>query len=51
MEVARLETLENGSYVVHDELERESFTAAGYDLVWLQVVFPLRENSHLPVAG
>ncbi|MEM9465715.1 MAG: hypothetical protein AAGA90_10100 [Actinomycetota bacterium] len=51
MEVARLETLENGSHVLHDENERESFTAEGYDLVWLQVVLPLRENSHLPVMG
>ena len=51
MEVARLETLESGNYVVHDENERESFTAEGYDLVWLQVVHPLRENSHLPVMG
>ncbi len=51
LEVARLETLENGSYVVHDEHERESFTAEGYDLVWLQIVLPLRENSHLPVTG
>ena len=51
LEVARLETLENGSYFVHDEHERESFTAEGYDLVWLQIVLPLRENSHLPVTG
>ena len=51
MEVARLEQLEGGSYVVHDEHERESFTAERYDLVWLQIVLPLRENSHLPVMG
>jgi hypothetical protein len=49
MEVARIEVLESGSFVVHDENERESFTAEGYDLVWLQVVLPLRENSHLAV--
>ncbi len=51
MEVARLETLENGGYVVHDENERESFTAEGYDLVWLQIVHRLHENSHLPVTS
>lgn len=51
MEVARLEQLEGGNYVVHDENERESFTAEGYDLIWLQIVLPLRENSHLPVTG
>lgn len=50
MEVARIETLENGSYVVHDENERESFTADAYDLVWLQIVHTLHENSHLPVS-
>ena len=59
MEVARLEQLqgEQGtqilliSHAVHDEHERESFTAEGYDLVWLQIVLPLRENSHLPEMG
>ena len=51
IEVARLEQLENGSYVIHDERDKESFTATGYDLVWLQVVHELRQNSHLPVAG
>ncbi|MEM9200056.1 MAG: hypothetical protein AAGC53_00270 [Actinomycetota bacterium] len=49
MEVDRLERLESGGFVVHDERERESFTAEGYDLVWMQVVHVLRENSHLPV--
>ena len=51
IEVAKLEELENGSYVVHDESDRESFTASTYDLVWLQVMHELRENSHLPVIG
>ena len=49
IEVAKLEQLENGSYVVHDESDRDSFTANTYDLVWLQVMHELRENSHLPV--
>lgn len=49
IEVAKLEELENGSYVVHDEAGKDSFTAVGYDLIWLQVVRELKENSHLPV--
>lgn len=49
IEVAKLEELENGSFVVHDETNRDSFTAIGYDLVWLQVVHELRFNSHLAV--
>ena len=49
IEVLKLEQLENGSYVVHDESDRDSFTANTYDLVWLQVMHELRENSHLPV--
>lgn len=49
IEVAKLEELENGSYVVHDETGRDSFTATGYDLIWLQVARELRHNSHMPV--
>lgn len=49
IEVAKLEQLDNGSFVVHDETDRDSFTAVGYDLVWLQVVHELRFNSHLPI--
>lgn len=49
IEVAKLEQLQNGSYVVHDEAGSDSFTAVGYDLVWLQVVHELLYNSHLPV--
>ena len=49
IEVESLEELESGQYVVHDESGRESFTAAGYDLVWLQLARPLRHNSHIPL--
>lgn len=49
IEVESLEELESGQYVVHDESGRESFTATGYDLVWLQLARPLRHNSHIPL--
>lgn len=49
IEVLKLEELENGSFVVHDETGRDSFTAVGYDLVWLQVARELRHNSHMPM--
>ncbi|GEM_PF-2129351 len=49
IEVARVERLDNGAMVVHDEADRDSFTAVGYDLVWLQVVVELHHNSHLPM--
>ena len=49
VEVLKLEQLENGSYVVHDETGKDSFTAVGYDLVWLQVARELKHNSHMPV--
>lgn len=51
IEVAGLEELESGQYVVHDENGRDSFTAVGYDLVWLQVAVALRHNSHMPIPG
>jgi len=51
IEVASLEELESGQYVVHDESGRDSFTAVGYDLVWLQVAVALRHNSHMPIPG
>lgn len=46
IEVERLETLESGDFVVHDASDADSFTAAGYDLVWLQTVVALEANSH-----
>jgi hypothetical protein len=49
IEVAKIEQLQNGSFVVHDEADSDSFTGLGYDLVWLQVVHELRFNSHLSV--
>ena len=49
IEVLKLEELENGSYVVHDDADKDSFTALGYDLVWLQVARELRHNSHMPM--
>lgn len=48
MEVDHLEVLAEGDLVVHDEHERDSFTATGYDLVWLQTLRELIGNSHLP---
>lgn len=48
MEVDRVEVLPQGDLVVHDESGRESFTATGYDLVWLQTLHELVGNSHLP---
>lgn len=48
MEVDRVETLPEGDLIVHDESERESFTAKGYDLIWLQTLEELIGNSHLP---
>ncbi len=47
IEVSKLEPLPDGSFVVHDETDKDSFSARGYDLVWLQVVHGLRHNSHL----
>ncbi|MFQ5556038.1 MAG: hypothetical protein ACE5GB_00755 [Acidimicrobiales bacterium] len=51
IEVAKVETLPDGGLVVHDDTERDSFTAKGYDLVWLQTLEILRANSHLPLPG
>ena len=45
IEVERLETLQSGDYVVHDIHDADSFTATGYDLVWLQTVVTLEANS------
>ncbi|MEZ5244342.1 MAG: hypothetical protein R2707_04530 [Acidimicrobiales bacterium] len=47
IEVERLEQLESGDYLVHDAREIDSFTATGYDLVWLQIVVRLDANSHM----
>ncbi len=49
MEVERVESLPDGTLVVQDAEERDSFTATGYDLVWLQTLLVLRTNSHLPL--
>lgn len=49
IEVLKVEELENGSYVIHDDTSRDSFSAVGYDLVWLQVTRELRHNSHMPM--
>ena len=49
IEVLKLEALENGTYVIHDDTSRDSFSALGYDLVWLQVTRELRHNSHMPM--
>ena len=49
MEVDRTEVLAKGDLVIHDESDRESFTAKDYDLVWLQTLEQLVGNSHLPV--
>jgi len=51
VEVDRTEHLPDGTLVVHDKHQRESFTAVGYDLVWLQTVVTLRTNSHLALPG
>ena len=47
IEVERLETLPSGDFVVHDARDVDSFTASGYDLVWLQTVVRLDANSHM----
>jgi hypothetical protein len=47
IEVERLEQLPSGDYVVHDTRDVDSFTATGYDLVWLQIVVRLDANSHM----
>lgn len=47
IEVDRVEQLPSGSYVIHDDNDRDSFTADFYDLVWLQTLVPLHTNSHL----
>ena len=47
IEVERVERLESGDLVVHDTRDTDSFTATGYDLVWLQTVVRLGANSHL----
>lgn len=49
IEVERVESLPDQTLVVHDTEDRNSFTATGYDLVWLQTLLLLRTNSHLPL--
>lgn len=46
VEVDRLQQLESGDYVVHDVRDVDSFTATGYDLIWMQTVVSLSANSH-----
>jgi hypothetical protein len=47
IEVDRVEELESGESVVHDVQDRDSFSATGYDLIWLQTIHTLEANSHL----
>ena len=49
VEVDRVQKLDSGDLVVHDVRDRDSFTAAGYDLVWMQTVLTLENNSHLAI--
>jgi len=49
IEVAGIDLLPDGTYLVNDETGRDSFTGSIYSLVWLQVLYPLTHNSHLPV--
>lgn len=51
IEVERVQKLESGDFVVHDVRDADSFTATGYDLVWLQTVLQLSANSHLAIPG
>jgi hypothetical protein len=51
IEVDRIQTLDSGDLVVHDVHDRDSFTATGYDLIWMQVVLTLEANSHLVIPG
>lgn len=51
IEVDRVEQLESGDFVVHDVRDVDSFTATGYDLIWLQTVLQLAANSHLAIPG
>ncbi len=51
IEVDRIEKLPDDTLVIHDRTERDSFSASGYDLVWLQTLEILRTNSHLPLPG
>lgn len=46
IEVEQLEQLNSGDFVVHDAAGTDSFTATGYDLIWLQTVVSLAANSH-----
>lgn len=49
IEVASVDLLPDGTYLINDETGRDSFTGSVYSLVWLQVLYPLAHNSHLPV--
>ena len=49
IEVDQVEKLPNGDLVVHDDDGSDSFTAKTLDVVWLQVLTPLKYNSHLVV--
>lgn len=47
IEVSEVERLSSGDLVVHDESGTDSFTAKALDVLWLQVLTPLKHNSHL----
>lgn len=49
MEVGHVERLPGGELIISDESRRDGFTAADYDLVWLQTLEPLTTNSHIPL--
>jgi hypothetical protein len=47
IEVASVDLLPDGRLNVADATYRKSFTTEALDLLWLQVLRPLRGNSHL----
>ena len=48
LEVERVEVLQSGEMIVHDETGSDSFSAKNYDLVWIQTLEELVGNGHLP---
>ena len=51
LEVDRVEVLDAGTYVVHDEFDRESFTATSYDLVWMQTLQQLDSSNDVSLSA
>jgi hypothetical protein len=47
IEVASVDLLPDGRLNIADPSYRKSFTTEPRDLVWLQILRPLRGNSHL----